>query len=335
MLGWLVVCAAASSAMAEADRTRVNAFYRALVAAIAQEHSRAETVTELVKKDRKLADTCLKIIREKRPQAGDKEESFRYLEEKLEEGMLLATSMPTCELDVLRRLEGRLDKTYNSDDRIFVVKTLVRLCPEEGRTYYHKLGDMYLAQRQFGMAVEAYKKGLSMKDDEDSKKLLGKAQGLLASYRDSGNISEAAVKALFKDKRMAAVPGTLRRRVEMVNAAQTNRILFEEWSYEIKGESVPGLTELGEALKKSFVENRQVRILIEGHTDKRGDPARNQRLSEQRAEAVKNYLVQNFGLDDSRFEAKGFGSSRPFAPEDTPEGFALNRRVEFKKVDNR
>ena len=74
-----------------------------------------------------------------------------------------------------------------------------------------------------------------------------------------GPFPRAGDPVAFTDKRMAPVPGTLRRRVEMVNAAQTNHILFGEWSYDIRGESVSQLTEVGEALKESFARNERCR----------------------------------------------------------------------------
>ncbi len=71
----------------------------------------------------------------------------------------------------------------------------------------------------------------------------------------------------------------------------------------------------------------QSRIRIAGHTDNVGNPRRNQRLSEARAEAVKAYLVAH-GIDESRIEAVGFGDTQPVAPNDTDEGRAQNRRIE-------
>jgi outer membrane protein OmpA-like peptidoglycan-associated protein len=71
------------------------------------------------------------------------------------------------------------------------------------------------------------------------------------------------------------------------------------------------------------------KLTIEGHTDTTGDPANNQPLSEERALAVKKYL-EGKGVDPSRLESKGFGSSQPVDTNDTEEGRAKNRRVEFK-----
>ena len=71
------------------------------------------------------------------------------------------------------------------------------------------------------------------------------------------------------------------------------------------------------------------KLTIEGHTDTTGDPANNQPLSEDRASAVQKYL-EGKGVDPSRLESKGFGSTAPVDTNDTEEGRAKNRRVEFK-----
>jgi OOP family OmpA-OmpF porin len=69
-------------------------------------------------------------------------------------------------------------------------------------------------------------------------------------------------------------------------------------------------------------------IEIAGHTDADGEDASNQTLSEKRAQAVLDYLVKA-GLPASRFTAMGYGSSQPVASNDTDEGKAQNRRIDF------
>jgi OOP family OmpA-OmpF porin len=69
-------------------------------------------------------------------------------------------------------------------------------------------------------------------------------------------------------------------------------------------------------------------IEISGHTDGDGEDAFNQALSEKRAQAVADYLVKA-GLPADRFTAVGYGSTQPIASNDTDEGKAQNRRIEF------
>ena len=69
-------------------------------------------------------------------------------------------------------------------------------------------------------------------------------------------------------------------------------------------------------------------IEIGGHTDTDGDEAANMRLSERRAEAVRDYMLRA-GLSADRLVAVGYGATRPLASNDTAEGKAQNRRIEF------
>ncbi len=74
-----------------------------------------------------------------------------------------------------------------------------------------------------------------------------------------------------------------------------------------------------------------VRVAIGGHTDNVGNDAYNQALSEQRAESVKQYLISH-GVDASRIEAAGYGETQTVASNDSSEGRAENRRVEFNLI---
>jgi outer membrane protein OmpA-like peptidoglycan-associated protein len=79
-------------------------------------------------------------------------------------------------------------------------------------------------------------------------------------------------------------------------------------------------------------ENPAVRVKILGHTDSDGADAANLDLSKRRGASVKEELVKNFGIDDSRLESDGLGETKPVAPNDTQTNKALNRRVEFIKL---
>lgn len=106
----------------------------------------------------------------------------------------------------------------------------------------------------------------------------------------------------------------------------TQGIFFATGSDRIQPQSTPTLKEITQMLQQ----HGDLRLTIEGHTDNTGDDAANQQLSEKRAAAVKQYLVQQ-GIDASRLQAKGLGESRPAASNDTTEGRQQNRRVELVK----
>ncbi|MFC4740227.1 OmpA family protein [Flavobacterium ponti] len=108
----------------------------------------------------------------------------------------------------------------------------------------------------------------------------------------------------------------------------TNEILFDTNKSIIKNSSTAVLNELGKALQ----ENPTIKVSITGHTDSDGKEMDNQKLSEQRAESVKNYLVTNFGIDKNKITTNGKGENSPIADNTKEEGKKQNRRVEFNII---
>jgi OOP family OmpA-OmpF porin len=107
------------------------------------------------------------------------------------------------------------------------------------------------------------------------------------------------------------------------------KVQFKTGSTEIDKNSDPLLDQIAQALDA----NPQVKkIRIEGHTDNVGDPAGNQKLSEQRAGSVKAALVKR-GVDEDRLATRGLGEVKPIAPNASPGGRQKNRRVEFIIVE--
>lgn len=74
-------------------------------------------------------------------------------------------------------------------------------------------------------------------------------------------------------------------------------------------------------------------IQLEGHTDYLGDPAKNLKLSQQRVDAVKGYLVSK-GVNKNRIKTKAFGGTMPLSRDNTPEAHRMNRRVELRILQN-
>jgi outer membrane protein OmpA-like peptidoglycan-associated protein len=105
----------------------------------------------------------------------------------------------------------------------------------------------------------------------------------------------------------------------------THGILFDVDSDRIKPESAATIKMIASGLQSSSGSN----FVIEGHTDSTGDAAHNMDLSQRRAEAVKSVLVAQFGIDGARLTTKGLGATKPVASNNTPQGRAENRRVEF------
>ena len=107
----------------------------------------------------------------------------------------------------------------------------------------------------------------------------------------------------------------------------THGILFATGKADLQPESRAVLKEIAATLKQ----HADLKVLIEGHTDNVGAAASNLTLSEARAAAVKAALVADFGVDGSRISTKGFGDTKPAAPNTNAAGRAQNRRVEIVK----
>jgi OOP family OmpA-OmpF porin len=140
---------------------------------------------------------------------------------------------------------------------------------------------------------------------------------------------------LDKDDRCVDVKGTVanngcpemsEEQVMKLNA-YAKTILFNSGKATFKKETFPVLQAIA-AILKEFPASR---FMIEGHTDSDGKDAMNQTLSENRAAAVKNYLIEN-GIDAGRLNSAGYGESRPIDTNKTTKGKANNRRVEVKLI---
>ncbi|GAB3166473.1 hypothetical protein GCM10027291_12150 [Telluribacter humicola] len=129
-------------------------------------------------------------------------------------------------------------------------------------------------------------------------------------------------------KPVAEVPDSRFENLKPGETIQLDRVYFDQSSYVLRKESYPQLDLLATSLKKTPT----LKIEIAGHTDNVGDDRLNQYLSENRALVIASYL-RNKGISSTRLVAKGYGSSRPLADNDTEANRARNRRVEFTVVN--
>ena len=105
----------------------------------------------------------------------------------------------------------------------------------------------------------------------------------------------------------------------------TLRLNFDFDKAFVKTIYYPELKKVAEILKN----NPNLKIEVAGYTDNIGSNEYNLKLSQKRAEAVKNVLINKFGIDPNRIIAKGYGKSYPLVPNTTDTNRALNRRVEI------
>ena len=118
--------------------------------------------------------------------------------------------------------------------------------------------------------------------------------------------------------------------IEKGAVARLNNIEFESNKSTLKESSFPELDRIASMMSQ----HSELKISIEGHTDNIGSDSDNVKLSQRRAQAVVDYLLQQ-GVASDRIEAVGWGEAKPIASNDVEEGGrALNRRVEIKILEN-
>ncbi len=141
------------------------------------------------------------------------------------------------------------------------------------------------------------------------------AHGLPANFRSSTNIALVT--------QPDAPPASCQPQLDSLLAAAG--VEFDNGSASLRSDSVPVLTEIVEIVQQCA----PARFEVAGHTDDRGDPNANLRLSEARAQAVANYLVEQ-GVAADRVIARGYGEARPLVRGTSPEARARNRRIEIR-----
>ncbi|MGC1241703.1 MAG: OmpA family protein [Chryseosolibacter sp.] len=141
------------------------------------------------------------------------------------------------------------------------------------------------------------------------------AEGYLNSV-DSIWINDREVTPVTKDMML--------KPIEVGMTVRLKNIYFDFDRTTLKNESFPELDKVVDFLKQ----NGSVEIEISGHTDNKGSDDYNQTLSQGRSEAVVNYLISQ-GVDSFRLTAHGYGEAKPIETNDSDEGRANNRRVEF------
>ncbi|MBL7817114.1 MAG: OmpA family protein [Saprospiraceae bacterium] len=148
----------------------------------------------------------------------------------------------------------------------------------------------------------------------------------LAAEQKAKEESDALAKAeAAKQAKMSAtVAVEVAPEVKKVLDYALKGVQFETGSAQLTQASYAILDEVALTMYK----NLDLRISIEGHTDRTGNESINQKLSEARAKTCMTYLVTK-GIKSERLQTKGFGSSKPVSDNETNEGRSLNRRVEF------
>ncbi len=160
------------------------------------------------------------------------------------------------------------------------------------------------------------------------------AEGLIGEIYFSSETKDVAATEAAKEKMVAATPVLSAPRGKALPAA----VLDDDFSrpgcvnisiaFDANSTQVDGIPQGSvQTIMEYLVKHPRETLVITGHTDSVGSDAFNLELSRRRAQSVKQYLVEQYAIDENRLIVRGAGESQPIADNNTPEGQAQNRRV--------
>lgn len=156
----------------------------------------------------------------------------------------------------------------------------------------------------------------------------GKTIWLEVSIANSGEMYDlTVVEEAAMEQKVELTAMELAKALNETGSITLHNILFDTGKATIKPESGSALAPIGDLLKS----DPALKLEIQGHTDNVGAAAANLKLSQDRAAAVKSYLVQNHGVAADRLTTAGLGDTKPIADNKTDAGRSQNRRVELVK----
>lgn len=121
--------------------------------------------------------------------------------------------------------------------------------------------------------------------------------------------------------------------VDVVELAPGDVLVLQNIQFEFNSSALTADSQAGVLMLVEFLRrNPELKVELAGHTDNVGNESYNQKLSSSRAESVRKALIEK-GIEENRLTAKGYGASKPLAPNDSDENRALNRRTEMIVID--
>lgn len=232
--------------------------------------------------------------------------------------------------DYAYMVSSKKDISYGSED-IFRVATIESAKPDpvvlvSGYVFDSKTKGLIDAEIRYENLKNGVDEGIALATQDNGYKLVlpkGESYGFRAVaegyYAVSQNIDLSELDE-FEEKSVNLYLVPIERGISI----RLNNIFFEFDKATLQPESYPELNRLVNVMK----ENEALNIAIAGHTDSKGSDLYNLELSDERAKAVRQYLIDQ-GIEMVRISAQGFGETQPVETNDTEEGRQMNRRVEF------
>jgi outer membrane protein OmpA-like peptidoglycan-associated protein len=177
------------------------------------------------------------------------------------------------------------------------------------------------AERQVQLTQAQLQASTTSELNKTREQLASEQQNLASERQRREEAEKRAAQASADLARIASVKQDSRGMVITLSGG----VLFASGKSALLPTAQTKLNQVAEALTKSQPDSK---IVVEGYTDSSGPSSLNDRLSQERAEAVRSYLVSR-GIASDRLTAQGYGPAKPIAENATPEGRANNRRVEI------
>ena len=245
----------------------------------------------------------------------------------------------TFEMDVYFHKDLKLNSEYyiwlyDAKNQIKIMSPSKPIRVEYNRVHYNFIGDFYPNQNKLKptdgwrhIAISFNRR--AMKGYLDDTRLLNipncefNPTGIMISAHNTSGTGRPLVKNIRIAK--GAVP--LYDKFLVDGKFVTTGIKFDVNKATIKPESMGTIN----YVVKMMTDHPELKFSVEGHTDSDGETVSNQKLSEARSKAVADTMIK-LGISADRLASKGLGESKPMTANDTPEGKAQNRRVEFVKI---
>jgi len=184
-----------------------------------------------------------------------------------------------------------------------------------------------LEEKERALAIEETRLLTMQKDLEARSKRVNELEAIIASKDAKMNALKDAISAALTNFEGKGL--TVEQRNGKVYVSMENKLLFESGSWEVNSRGRNAVVALGKVLG----DNKEIAVLIEGHTDnvpygEKGLIKNNWDLSTKRATAIVNILTENNNIPKDNLTAAGRGEYAPIGTNSTPEGRAKNRRIE-------
>jgi outer membrane protein OmpA-like peptidoglycan-associated protein len=236
-------------------------------------------------------------------------------------------------LEEAKQALAKAEAAFNDGDDDEIVKSLAYIATRKAELAV-AVGEQERAKHDIDQAakdkIELQTNLLNLSEEQRKR---------LEEARKMGDAEVARVKSDLEKERLARAEAEKRAAAAMASLAEIAKVkeesrgtvitlqgavLFTTGSANLMPIAKDQLSKVAAAIKDQGYQ----KIIVEGHTDSQGSPAKNEALSQQRAESVRTYFITQ-GIDSTKIEAAGYGPSKPVAPNDTAEGRANNRRVEI------